>query len=72
VAYVDAVADYAAEAIPERNPAYELPGDGSADDIQGVMTAADSALWDAMVRRRPLLAHLRTVEATVLGTAERN
>jgi hypothetical protein len=61
--------DYAAEAIPERDPGYELPDGAADDDSQAAMSPGDSALWEAMVLRRPLLAHLRTIDGTL---AERN
>lgn len=52
--------DYSCEAIDERNPEFELPGDLESTDATGcTMSLADAATWAAMVARRPLLACFR-------------
>lgn len=52
--------DYSEEAIPERNPLYQLPVDftGPTASDCPTLTWADEAVWKAMVARRPLLAEL--------------
>lgn len=52
--------DYTTEAIPERDPAYELPGDCE-ESGEAILTLslADAAHWTEMVRRRPVLRCLR-------------
>lgn len=50
------------EAIPERDPAYELPGDGEPEPGSGespTMSPDDARVWEVMVATRPALACLR-------------
>lgn len=50
---------FSEEAIPERDPGYELPSDldGTASAAP-TLTRAEYETWRRMVRRRPLLACL--------------
>jgi len=53
------MSDFSEEAIPERDPRYQLP-DAEGDDTEGqaLLTGSEAKLWRWMVQRRPLLAIL--------------
>lgn len=46
------------EAIPERDPSYELPGDFEVGDTTEMMSAKDAAFWDHMLKQRPWLRYI--------------
>ncbi len=50
--------DYSEEALPERDPSYELPHDSGSEDAP-TLTMDEDRTWREMVRRRPMLAWLR-------------
>jgi hypothetical protein len=47
---------WAEEAIPERDPAYELPDDDRDTSAPVAWTDSDRATWQLLCRIRPLLA----------------
>jgi hypothetical protein len=54
------ILDYTEEALPERDPFYELPGDyEGVEESECTMSLSDAAHWDKMVEQRPMLQCLR-------------
>jgi hypothetical protein len=52
--------DYETEAIPERDPAYQLPCDcEDSEESAQTMNLSDACHWAEMVSARPLLQLLR-------------
>lgn len=52
--------DFSCEAIPERDPAYEIPPDDEGtDEGEKTMTLAEAHHWEEMVAKRPMLRCLR-------------
>jgi hypothetical protein len=53
------VLDTGAEAIVERDPAYELPDHDEPDAVAQTMSLVEEQQWLVLVARRPALACLR-------------